>query len=174
MPMHRREALIHTPAIEEACSYLEAFVRGAQPPRLCIVGPCGCGKTFLAGWAQDFAGRTSLPIYDGTPPPAARKRWLHFTRRLPPGAHTEALVVRVQPPEYERKRGILLEWARVRNWRWDQDALAYLLELEPSGDLRRLRSLAERLAMQSGRAARLIRKLDVIRTLGELGYLHGE
>lgn len=166
-----REALIRTAAVEEAATYLEAFLHTREPMRLWIVGAPGSGKSFLHGWAarQTLNGKRGA-LFDETLPASNLSSWVVFAQHEPEANISDAILVKIGPPEYERKRGVLEEWARARNLNWHEDALATLLRV-PSDNLQRLRSLAERTAREAASGDALIREVDVLRTLARLGLL---
>ena len=165
-----RERLIETPAVTEAVAHLEAFLAGRGPSRLWIVGPAGCGKSFLARWARERSsnGRRGA-LFDDRRPPETASVFAAFSR-TPPEDPLGGVVVTIGPPEYERKRGVLEEWAQIRGLRWDGRALERLLEL-PSDDLKRLRGLAERAARTAVHPDPVIREADVLRALWQVGHL---
>lgn len=164
------EKLIRTPSIDEALAYIEAFLFGTRPLKLWIVGEQGCGKTFLADWArQQTKNGKRGSIFDARQPDLALPFWLAFTRHQPDD-QAGGEVIFVGAPEYERKAGIMTEWAISRGLSWDPQALATLLKLE-TNNLQTLRSLADRTARESTTPNPTICEVDVLRTLARLGYL---
>jgi chromosomal replication initiation ATPase DnaA len=159
------ERLVRGPSIESACAQLEGWARGVRyPSPLLLVGEQGVGKRFLLRWAQNLAlrfqeegkGRPRLPlplIHEGVPNPP------------PPGY----LILHVHPPEYERRLGVLLEWARVRGIRFEEPALHLLLRLN-TYNLERLRGMMARVVLESG-GKRTITETDTLRTLERAGLL---
>lgn len=164
------ESLIRTPSIEEAVAFLESFVHGEAPRRLWIVGGPGVGKTFLARWAKNQAanGRRGAILDEGTPDPT----WPAWIALVPdvPADPMDGDFVYIGPPEYERKIGVLEEWAATRGLRWDRHALERLATID-TDNLQTLRSLAERTAREAVRPAPEIREVDVLRTFARLGLL---
>jgi chromosomal replication initiation ATPase DnaA len=166
------EALIRTPSIDEAVAHIELFLHSADPGRLLVVGPEGSGKTFLAAWAREQTrnGKRGA-ICDNVPPPADLPHWIWMVRSIPSRELIrDAVVVHIHPAEFERKAGVLQEWAAVRHLRFEPQALETLLRVD-TGNLQRLRSLADRAARESQSPSPIIREIDVLRTLARLGYL---
>lgn len=164
------EKLIRTPSIDEALAFIEAYLFGQAPGKLCIVGAAGSGKTFLADWAraQTKNGRRGS-IFDQSEPPAHLPFWLVFTRD--PAAELAANdIIQLGAPEYERKAGVLSEWALARGVAWQARALEALLAV-PTDNLQRLRSLAERILIEAASTSGKINEVDVLRTLARVGYL---
>lgn len=164
------EKLIRTPSIDEALAFIEAFLFSQTPSKLCIVGAAGSGKTFLAVWArsQTKNGKRGA-IFDQTTPPGHLPFWLVFARE--PLLTLKANdTIHLGPPEFERKLGVLGEWALARGVTWQPRALDALLAVD-TNNLQRLRSLAERILIEAATPTGQITEVDVLRTLARLGYL---
>ncbi len=138
-----QENLIRTPSIDEAVAYLEAFLFGNENMTFYITGAVGVGKSFLAEWAraQTRNGKRGA-IYDNQLPDPASPFWVCFLPTAPEHV-PEDQIVTITEPEYERKRGVLTEWASVRNLSWQAKALDALLGVD-TWNLQLLRSLAQR------------------------------
>ncbi|RMF17358.1 MAG: hypothetical protein D6761_04425, partial [Candidatus Dadabacteria bacterium] len=90
-------------------------------------------------------------------------------RPAPPNINCDIEVV-ILPPEYERRRGVLSEWAATHDLIWGPGALEALLA-QPIDDLARLRALAGRAAFDSNPARGTISEVDVLRMLARVGLL---
>ncbi len=164
------EALIRTHSIDEAVAYVEAFLHGKNAMKLWVVGPGGCGKTFLARWAADQTrnGKRGA-IHDNSDPDPDAPFWLAFSRQVPDDLLGGELV-EIGVPEYERKLGVLREWAAARGLDIAPRAMDALLTLE-TDNLQFLRSIADRSAREGILTSPRIQEVDVLRTLGRLGML---
>ena len=164
------EKLIQTPSIQEAVALIEAFLFGKQERKVWITGDAGSGKSFLAGWAREQTqnGKRGA-IYDDLAPDINSSFWLAFSRSEPDKQLT-CEPINLNPPEYERKRGVLEEWAAARDLNWEPEALQTLLAIK-TDNLQLLRSLAQRIAMQAILPEHEIREIDVLRTLGQTGHI---
>lgn len=173
--MTATEAPVRSAALDEALAVVEGWLDLPGGGRVLIVGPAGSGKTFLADWLRRRAApdRRAGICDDHRPDPDLRD-WVWFARRRPEGlGDMDLREAAILAPEYERKAGVLGEWAQARGLRWDPPALERLLGL-PTDSLTRLRSLAERTARESMLPEQVIRETDVIRTLARLGWLASE
>ena len=165
------ERLIRTPALDEALAYGEAFVRGKRRQRIWICGGPGVGKSFLCNWLRRQAGNDAgAAIFDEPHEVPDLEQWLIFSRMAPPPAAGCDIEVALLPPEYERRRGVLSEWASAHNLIWEPGALEVLLA-QPIDDLTRLRTLAGRAAFDSHAARGTISEVDVLRMLARVGLL---
>lgn len=170
--MYPHELPVRSEAVAEAMAAIEGWASLRRGGFLLITGPEGSGKSYLADWLRvQLAADRRAAVCDGNTPDPDLAEWVWFVRERPASAlPDDAQEAVILAPEYERKAGVLTEWARARKLQWDPSALERLIAL-PTRSLTRLRSVAERCAREALLPEPILRETDVLRTLARLGWL---